>query len=172
VLASNHKDWRALHESLEHADCRSVAHWSSTDRPIDTSSAETSCTGELSYRPAACHHGSAQRTSIKSSRGRIPERHRRLSRRHVPSMPGFCSQTAYIFVVPMSPDSDAIGSAWCIHHDGMRPCGRRVCARSHGREGRDSRVFRRLRYSSGHRDSDASRECRLARGVRAVSVPD
>jgi hypothetical protein len=107
VLASNHKDWRALDESLEHADCRPVAHWSSTDRPIDTGSTETGCTGELSYRPAACHHGSAQRTSVKSSRGRIPEGQRRLSRRHVLSMPGFCSQTAYIFTVPMLPGPDA-----------------------------------------------------------------
>jgi hypothetical protein len=95
--ASHHEDWRAFHESLEHADCRPVAHWPSTDRAIDTGSTETSCARELSYRPAACHDGSAQRTSIKSSRGRIPERHRRLTRRHVPSMPGLCSQTAYIF---------------------------------------------------------------------------
>ena len=128
--ASNHKDWRAFHESLEHADCRPVAHWLSSDRPIQTGSTETSCAGELSYRPAACHHGSAQRTSIKSSRGRIPERHRRLSRRHVLSMPGFCSQTAYIFAVPMLPDPHAIGSAWCVNHGATRPCCRRVCALS------------------------------------------
>jgi hypothetical protein len=132
VLASNHKDWRAPNESLEHADCRSVAHWSSTDRSIDTGSTETGCTSELSYRPAACHHGSAQRTSIKSSRGRIPERHRRLSRRHVLSMPGFCSQTAYIFRAPnVASASDAIGSAWCVDHAVMRPCCCRVCALYH-----------------------------------------
>jgi hypothetical protein len=132
VLASNHKHRRAHHESLEHADCRPVAHWSSTDRTIDTSSAETSCTSELSYRPAPCHHGSAQRTSIKSSRGRIPKRHRRLSRRHVLSMPGFCSQTAYIFRGPsVTSDSDAIGSDLCVDHDAMRPCCRRGCALSH-----------------------------------------
>jgi len=130
VLASNHKDWRALNESLEHADCRPVAHWSSTDRSIDTGSTETGCTGELSNRPAACHHGSAQRTSIKSSRGRIPERHRRFSRRHVLSMPGFCSQTAYIFAVPMLPDPDATGSARCDDHDAS-PRRRGVCALSH-----------------------------------------
>ncbi len=88
--------------SLEHADCRPVAHWSPTDRSIDTGSTETGCTSELSYRPAACHHGSAQRTSIKSSRGRIPERHRRLSRRHVLSMPGFCSQNAYILALTIA----------------------------------------------------------------------
>jgi hypothetical protein len=61
---------------------------------------------------------------------------------HVLSMPGFCSQTAYIFRGFNVADSDAIGSAWCVHHDGMRPCCRRVCALGHGREGRDSRVFR------------------------------
>jgi hypothetical protein len=132
VLASNHKDWRALDESLEHADCRPVAHWSSTDRPVHTGSTETGCSGELAYRPAACHHGSAQRTSIKSSRGRIPERHRRLSRRHVLIMPGFCSQTAYILRDPnVASDSDAIGSALCVDHAGMRPCCRGVCALSH-----------------------------------------
>ena len=148
MLASNHKDWRTLAKSLEHADCRSVAHWSSTDRPIDTGSTETSCTGELSHRPAACHHGSTQRASIKSSRGRIPERHRRLSRRHALSMPGFCSQTAYIFAVRMSPDSDATGTPWSVVHDAMRPCCSRVCALSRGREGRDFRVVRRLRIQA------------------------
>src|ERR1019366_9448395 len=132
VLASNHKDWRTLHESLEHADCRPVADWATTNRPIETSSTQTGCAGELSYRPAACHHGSAQRTSIESSRGRVPERHRRLKGRHAPSMPGFCSHTAYIFRrSKVIPDSDAIGSALCVDHAATRPPCRRVCALTH-----------------------------------------
>jgi hypothetical protein len=50
---------------------------------------------------------------------------------HVLSMPGFRSQTAYIFAASMSPDSDAVGSACCVDHDAMRRCCRRVCAPSH-----------------------------------------
>jgi hypothetical protein len=46
-------------------------------------------------------------------------------------MPGFCSQTAYIFAVPMLPDPDAIGSARCVDHNAMRPRCRSVCALSH-----------------------------------------
>lgn len=50
---------------------------------------------------------------------------------HVLSMPGFCSQTAYIFAVPVLPDPDASGSAWCVDHDAMSPGWRGVCAPSH-----------------------------------------
>jgi hypothetical protein len=50
---------------------------------------------------------------------------------HVLSMPGFCSQTAYIFTAPRSSDSDAIGSARCVDHGAMHPCCRPVCALSH-----------------------------------------
>ncbi len=47
-------------------------------------------------------------------------------------MPGFCSQTAYIFRGPsVASASDAIGSALCVDHAAMRPCCRRVCALSH-----------------------------------------
>jgi hypothetical protein len=145
VLASHNEDWRALDESLEHADCRPVAHWSSTDRPIDTGSTETGCTGELSHRPTACHDGSAQRTSIKSSRGRIPERHRRLSDRHAPSMPGFCSQTAYIFAARRLPPIPTSLDPPCASI--MPPCDvLPPCMRSQSRRAsRESRVFRRFR---------------------------
>jgi hypothetical protein len=50
---------------------------------------------------------------------------------HVLSMPGFCSQTAYIFTERMLPDPDAIGSARGVDHDAMRPRRRRVCALNH-----------------------------------------
>lgn len=51
---------------------------------------------------------------------------------HILSMPGFRSQTAYIFRDPnVASDSDAIGSALCVDHAVMRPCCRGVCALTH-----------------------------------------
>jgi hypothetical protein len=47
-------------------------------------------------------------------------------------MPGFRSQTAYIFRRPsVAPASDAVGSALCVDHAVVRPCCRRVCTLSH-----------------------------------------
>ena len=82
---------------------------------------------------------------------------------HVLSMPGFCSQTAYIFAVPMLPDSDAIGSAWCVDHDAMPPCGRRVRALSHVA---GSRVSRLSQASQFKRTSRIRRIARTPRGSR------
>lgn len=88
-------------------------------------------------------------------------------------MPSFCSQTAYIFAVPMAPDSDAIGSAKCVDHDAMRPCCRRIC---HSVTSRGSRVSRLARASLFKRTSRIRRIARMplgtlsARGQRATLI--
>jgi hypothetical protein len=82
---------------------------------------------------------------------------------HVLSMPGFCSQTAYIFSVPMLPDPDAIGSARCADHDAMRPRCRRY---AHSVTSLRSRVSRRSQVSPLKRTSQIRRIARTPRGSR------
>ena len=82
---------------------------------------------------------------------------------HVLSMPGFRSQTAYIFAV-----SNVARSRrhWIrLVRRSMTPCVRAAAVYALSvtvARVANSRVFRGLHPSSGHRESDASRACRLA----------